>query len=77
MGTTEAMSISPNTLINSIASARRELDLYNLDLAQWRVKHGMSQELIWAYAHMGRLSAKLTEAYNEAFPLPTLTDEED
>lgn len=43
----------------AIKEAQRELDALNLEVAEYRVRHGMSQGLINLYAMMGGLGRSL------------------
>jgi len=44
------------TLGMIIGDEQHNLDLFNLEVAKFRLKHGMSTELMTLYASMGRLS---------------------
>ena len=37
------------------------LDLFNLEVAKYRLQHGMSRKLVTLYANMGRLCRRLME----------------
>jgi len=42
-----------------IAQEKHNLDLFNSEVAKFRVKHGMSSQLVYLYMVMGLLSSKL------------------
>lgn len=52
-------------LSEMVEEAQKNLDQFNLEVAQFRLRNGMSQELIHLYAEMGRLSTMLVELRNE------------
>ncbi len=52
-------------LKNIIETEEHNLDLFNLEVAKFRLKHGMSTGLIHLYGAMGRLSKKLMPLKNE------------
>ncbi len=44
------------TLMEIIHNEQHNLDLFNLEVAKFRLKHGMSSQLIQLYGAMGKLS---------------------
>lgn len=49
------------TLNELLEQEKKDLDKFNLEVAKFRVKYGMSAQLIHLYGAMGRLSKKLIE----------------
>jgi len=52
-----------------IAQEKHNLDLFNLEVAKFRLEHGMSPQLIYLYVVMGELSRKLGIFEKEAAKL--------
>ena len=46
-------------IVMAIQKARNELDIFNLEVANFRVQNGMSKELIYLYYLMGRLDKSM------------------
>ncbi len=47
------------TLKESLEQEKHNLDLFNLEVAKYRLKHGMTTSLIHLYGDMGKLSVSL------------------
>ena len=47
------------SLGEAVQQEKHNLDLFNLEVAKFRVEHGMSPYLIYLYVVMGQLSSKL------------------
>lgn len=53
------------TINQLISKELHNLDLFNLEVAKFRVKYGVSRKLIHLYGAMGRLSQKLLSLQGE------------
>ena len=49
------------SMLDSTREAEYILDLFNLDIARYRIEHGMSGELATLYKRMGQLGKQLRD----------------
>ena len=61
-------------VLEKVKEAEKELDKFNLTMAEWRVQNGMTVELTKLYRAMGNLSAALMNAKEIADLSPFIND---